>query len=75
VTGLLTALITMPLAVVLVQRVKHSDGRGAQPQPGHGGRAGWLYGITFVIGPHLIGSIDTRSGQAVAQSARRRAAA
>jgi 1,4-dihydroxy-2-naphthoate octaprenyltransferase len=47
---LLTPLATMPLAVVLVQRVKHSDGRELNRCLALAGALEWLYGITFVIG-------------------------
>jgi 1,4-dihydroxy-2-naphthoate octaprenyltransferase len=47
---LLAPLLTMPLAVALVQRVKHSDGAALNRCLGMAGALEWLYGITFVIG-------------------------
>ena len=47
---LLTPLATMPLAVVLVQRVKHSEGRELNRCLAMAGALEWLYGITFVVG-------------------------
>jgi 1,4-dihydroxy-2-naphthoate octaprenyltransferase len=47
---LLTPLVTMPLAVVLVQRVKHSDGAALNRCLAMAGALEWLFGITFVIG-------------------------
>lgn len=47
---LLTALISMPLAIVLVQRVKHSRGRELNSCLALAGALQWLYGILFVVG-------------------------
>jgi 1,4-dihydroxy-2-naphthoate polyprenyltransferase len=47
---LLTPVLTLPLAVVLVQRVKHSEGAELNRCLGLAGALEWLYGITFVIG-------------------------
>ena len=47
---LLTPLVTLPLAVVLVQRVKHSEGIELNRCLAMAGALEWLFGITFVIG-------------------------
>jgi 1,4-dihydroxy-2-naphthoate octaprenyltransferase len=47
---LLTPLATLPLAVVLVQRAKHSEGAELNRCLAMAGALEWLYGITFVIG-------------------------
>lgn len=47
---LLVPLLTLPLAVVLVQRVKHSEGAELNRCLGLAGALEWLYGIMFVIG-------------------------
>jgi 1,4-dihydroxy-2-naphthoate polyprenyltransferase len=47
---LLVPLVTLPLAVVLVQRVKHSAGAELNRCLAMAGALEWLYGITFVIG-------------------------
>jgi 1,4-dihydroxy-2-naphthoate octaprenyltransferase len=47
---LLAPLATLPLAVLLVQRVKHSEGRELNRCLAMAGALEWLYGITFVIG-------------------------
>jgi 1,4-dihydroxy-2-naphthoate octaprenyltransferase len=47
---LLVPVLTLPLAVVLVQRVKHSEGAELNRCLGLAGALEWLYGITFVIG-------------------------
>jgi 1,4-dihydroxy-2-naphthoate octaprenyltransferase len=47
---LLAPLVTMPLAVLLVQRVKQSDGAALNRCLAMAGALEWLYGITFVIG-------------------------
>ena len=47
---LLAPVVTLPLAVVLVQRVKHSDGAELNRCLAMAGALEWLYGITFVIG-------------------------
>ena len=48
--SLLAPVSTLPLAVVLVQRVKHSEGAELNRCLGLAGALEWLYGITFVIG-------------------------
>lgn len=47
---LLTPLVTLPLAVVLVQRVKHSEGAELNRDLAMAGVLEWLYGVTFVVG-------------------------
>ena len=47
---LLAPLITLPLAVFLVQCVKHSEGRELNRCLAMAGGLEWLYGISFVIG-------------------------
>jgi 1,4-dihydroxy-2-naphthoate polyprenyltransferase len=47
---LLTTLATLPLAVVLVQRVKHSTGAELNRCLALAGGLQWAYGLTFVIG-------------------------
>ena len=47
---LFTPLVTLPLAVVLVQRVKHSEGAELNRSLAMAGALEWLFGITFVIG-------------------------
>src|SRR5438552_2959948 len=46
---LFTPLVTLPLAVVLVQRVKHSDGAELNRSLAMAGEMEWLYGVTFVM--------------------------
>ena len=47
---LLVPVLTLPLAVALVTRVKHSEGAELNRCLGLAGALEWLYGITFVIG-------------------------
>jgi len=47
---LLVPLVTLPLAVILVQRVKHSEGRELNRCLAMAGALEWLFGFTFVIG-------------------------
>ena len=47
---LLVPLVTMPLAVALVQRAKQSEGAELNRCLGLAGALEWLFGITFVIG-------------------------
>ena len=50
---LLVPVLTLPLAVALVTRVKHSEGAELNRCLGLAGALEWLYGITFVIGALL----------------------
>lgn len=50
---LLAPLVTLPLAVLLVTRVKHSEGVELNRCLALAGALEWLYGITFVIGAVL----------------------
>ena len=47
---LLAPVATLPLAVIVVQCAKHSEGRALNRCLGFAGALEWLYGITFVIG-------------------------
>ena len=47
---LLVPIATLPLAVIVVQRVKHSEGAELNRCLAMAGALEWLYGITFVIG-------------------------
>jgi 1,4-dihydroxy-2-naphthoate octaprenyltransferase len=47
---LLLPLVTLPIAVVVVQRVKQSEGAELNRCLAMAGALEWLYGITFVVG-------------------------